>query len=436
MKLSKYQLIIIAVVLVIVIFLVLAILGVFKKGPDTQNPYLPSTPITLSFWGYDLSSVAMNDIISAYQQSESLAKNVKISYREFTDKETYEKELLQALAEGRGPDIFMIQSSNIYQKASLLFPSPQTFISPQMMGEYFPQIIVDDTVFSAGEVSQVYAAPLFLDTLSLIYNKDIFDGAGIAFAPTTWEEVVNISNQLKQTGSQGEILRAGIDLGGIYNVEYLDSLLYALFFQNKSSFFNEKKQEVGFDDQARQAIEFYAQFSNPLHPYYTWNESMKDSLQAFSDGSTTMIIGTLQSLERIQEKNPFLRIGTAPLPQVSKDPASFRTTGVYTLLGISKQTAYPATAWHVVRTLTMTALNDMYREKTGTYPALRQYINTYEGAHKNVVRSFLGARSWHKPGQDTILPILQQLLVDIRERGLDTTRALRAAEEKINVFYR
>ncbi len=436
MKLSKYQLIIIAVVLVIVVFVVLALLGVFSKDDVSQNPYLPTSKITLSLWGYDISSVAMNDIISAYQKSEPLAENVKITYQEFSDKDAYEQELLQALAEGRGPDIFMIQSPNTYQKAPTLYPAPETFISPQTFLEYFPQVVFDDGVFLSGDTSAVYMSPLSLDVLSLIYNKDIFDGAGIAFPPTTWEEVVTISNRLKETGSQGEVLRAGISLGGVDNVSYLDSLLYALFFQNKSQFFDQVKREVRFDDQSRQAIEFYTQFSNPLHPYYTWNESMKQDIEAFSDGSVAMIIGTLNSLKDIQEKNPFLRVGVSPLPQVTSDPASFRTTGVYTFLGVSKQTAYPATAWHVVRALTMTALNDLYREKTDTYPALRQRIDTYSGAYKNVVTSFLGARSWHTPAQGNMLPILKQLLIDIRERGLDTNRALKAAEEKINALFR
>lgn len=377
MKLSKYQLIIIAVVLAIVIFVVLAILGVFKKDNVSQNPYLPTSQITLSLWGYDISGVAMNDVISAYQQSEPLAKNVKITYQEFSDKATYEQELLQALAEGRGPDIFMVQSPNAYQKAPTLYPAPETFISPQVFLEYFPQVVFDDGVFSSGDISVVYMAPLHLDVLGLIYNKDMFDGAGIAFPPTTWEDVVTISNQLKETGSQGEILRAGISLGGVSNVSYLDSLLYALFFQNKSQFFDQAKQEVRFDDQSRQAIEFYTQFSNPLHPYYTWNESIKQDIEAFSDGSTAMIVGTLDSLKDIQEKNPFLRVGMSPLPQVASDPGSFRTTGVYTFLGVSRQTTYPATAWHLVRALTMTPLNDLYREKTNTYPALRERIDAY-----------------------------------------------------------
>ena len=436
MKLSKYQIIIIAVVLAIVLFTVLALLGVFKKDKVSENPYLPTSQITLSLWGYGISGVAINDIVSAYQQSEPLAKNVKIAYREFPNRESYEQELLYALAEGRGPDVFMIQSSDTYQKASTLYPAPENFISPQTFSEYFPQVVFDDGVFSSSGKSYVYMSPLHLDVLGLIYNKDIFDGAGIVFPPTTWGEVVSVSNQLKQTGSQGGIVRAGISLGGVKNISHLDALLYALFFQNSSRFFDQAKQEVRFDDQSRQAIEFYTQFSNPLHPYYTWNESMKRDLEAFTDGSTAMMIGTLGSLREIQEKNPFLRVGISPLPQVSSDPGLFRTTGIYTFLGVSRQTAYPATAWHVVRALTMTALNDLYREKTDTYPALKQRISVYDGANKNIVTSFLGARSWHKPAQEKMLPILQQLLLDIRERGLDINRALKAAQEKINALYK
>src|SRR3989344_2914256 len=81
----------------IVIFLLIF----FGFLPGRRAPTPPS--VVLEFWNAGEPKTLWNDIISSYiDQNEHVA----INYREINE-ETYEEYLINSLAEGTGPDIFV-----------------------------------------------------------------------------------------------------------------------------------------------------------------------------------------------------------------------------------------------------------------------------------------------------------------------------------------
>src|SRR4030042_1115288 len=77
-------------------------------------------PITIKYWSVFEESSNMQELISQYQTQNP---HVTIEYRNFRSDE-YEEELLNALAEDRGPDIFSIQTTWMKKYQPKLQPLP------------------------------------------------------------------------------------------------------------------------------------------------------------------------------------------------------------------------------------------------------------------------------------------------------------------------
>jgi len=58
------------------------------------------------------------------------------------------------------------------------------------------------------------ALPLSLDTLAMIYNKDLLDSAGIAVLPKNWNDFDGDVARLRSVNAQGQIVQAGAAIGG------------------------------------------------------------------------------------------------------------------------------------------------------------------------------------------------------------------------------
>lgn len=139
--------------------------------------------VSLTIWGTD-SPRAFNDIISAYS-GPGAGTQAQIKYVQI-DPADYRTKLLGAIAAGTGPDIFEISNRDLSQWSNLVTPIPATLatqFNQITMQTDFPDIVSKDFV-SGGNI---YALPLSIDTLAMIYNKDLFNTAGIATVPSTWE---------------------------------------------------------------------------------------------------------------------------------------------------------------------------------------------------------------------------------------------------------
>ena len=56
---------------------------------------------------------------------------------------------------------------------------------------------------------QTYGVPQVTDTLALMYNKKLFEEAGIEAAPTTWAEVQEAADKLKKVKAEGIYINSG-----------------------------------------------------------------------------------------------------------------------------------------------------------------------------------------------------------------------------------
>jgi len=437
-NLTRNQIIIIGIAGLIVLFFVLLLLGVIpglKKQGGGGFGLSTGSQNELNFWGVSEAddSNAIQLIIEEYSLID---KNTRINYRRFDDTDVYEKTLLNALATGQAPDIFMFHNSWLPKHYDKVTPVPETFLPLSQFRQLFPTVVEQDFVLNG----KVYALPLYIDTLALLYNKDIFDAKYIALMPKTWQEFQNLIPQLRQINILNQIIKPAAALGGSEkNINSASNLLSLLMLQFGSQMIDQYGK-INFGSQGLSALNFYLQFANPSSPYYTWNNNLRYSLDSFSEGSTAIIFNYASSLPLIKAKNPYLNIGVSlmlqPFDSVQGTPINYAN---YWGLSVSNQSRNSNLAWNFIFSATTNPqISEIYLQAVKKPPGLRSLIEKYKNDPELGVftRQALTARSWRQPDSAVVKQTFSSMIELILSGRLGPEQALRQAENEINELYR
>lgn len=425
MKFTQRQLLIVlggVVVVGVLIFVVGANLRSSSRPPE----------IALTVWGIFDEGDKFEQVTSYY---ERLRPNVKVDYRR-VDRSSYERVLLDALATGEGPDVFMIHNRALPKEKNKLVPAPSTQLGLARFRELFPTVAEQDFV-SGGEV---YALPLFMDALTLLYNKNMFDQAGIVRPPANWNEFQEVIPHLRTSNQAGQILRAASAIGGTTRTVHAGTdLLELLMMQNGTPMTDEGFTRALFSSGGSgkpglRALNFYLQFANTASPYYTWNESQPQSLEAFAGEKVATIFGYQRDLLALKKKSPFLSVGASLMPQPSGSSRRIDYAD-YWGFAVSKQAQFPMWAWDFVITVAGTPDGaNVYTGLEGRLPALRSLIaEKFEDPDVGAfAREALTARSWYQADAKRIEEIFNTALASVLSGQIDSSRALRQAEEQVS----
>jgi multiple sugar transport system substrate-binding protein len=288
--------------------------GCFKKVS-------PNYKVDLEIWGLFDDSEVYDAIGGKY-----LALNPhvgEIKYRKFVQ-DTYKKDLLDALASGQGPDIFLINNNWVPSFQDKVEPSPEWIFTEQEVKNDFVDVVSNDFLVD----KKLYGIPLSVDSLALYYNKDIFNAAGIVAPPTTWEEFSKDVSLTTVVDNFGNIVKSGASMGTAYNINRSTDILALLMMQSGAQMVNDTKSSVTFAkptvvngntvNPGEKAMDFYTKFSNPSDRLlYSWNPRMHYSIDAFFEGTTAMMLNYSWQYSVIQAKNSKLNFGVAPVPQMT-----------------------------------------------------------------------------------------------------------------------
>jgi multiple sugar transport system substrate-binding protein len=399
MNLSKNQIIILSAVGLIILIFVLIFLGVLpgKKQNNSSSPtsFQQKIVAKISFWTYDENPQNFNSLIQSFKN-----QGIEITIRNFDSYESYNSALLQAMAVGQAPDIFMIPSTEIPVFANKINPLSTTQLPLVTLQNLFPQIVINDMVVK----NNIYGLPLSIDTLALIYNRDLFNKAGIVSPPDNWVSFVDLVKKLTLKDENGEIVQAGTALGTTSNIHHATDILYALLLQAGSPI-TKNGQAVLTDNPSQMAFQFYLQFAKPTSTYYSWNANLPNSLDAFAQNKVAMIFDFQKSIAEITAKNNFINYGIAPLPQLSTSSPIWVVPARYSVFTVSRQSKNYSIAWNIIYTLTTNQNQaDQYVTLTGKPPALSSLIQKYLNDPNLTVfaKQALYAKSWYGPNRTTL----------------------------------
>ncbi|MFA5644486.1 MAG: extracellular solute-binding protein [Patescibacteria group bacterium] len=391
-----------------------------KKQVIEQN----TKPVVLNYWRVFDGQDNFAEIIKAYNERHPY---VTINYRKLRYEE-YEQELLNAFAEDRGPDIFSIHNTWIKKYESKIEPLPDqtTMVFPVVKGSIKKETIQEikvvrsinlrelkqnfvDAVYSDVVINnKIYGLPLFVDTLAMYYNQDLFDSAGVIDVPKYWNrDFQQTVRKLTRQDLKGNILQAGVALGGGTNVERFSDILSVLMMQNGAIMMSDSEQilfnTIPPNSQNKDynpglmALRFYTDFANPVKEVYSWNSTLDNSINAFASGKLAIMFGYSYHMPTIRATSPKLNFLVAPLPQIegSSTPINFAN---YWVEVVSKKSKYQNEAWNFVQFLTSAEQAESYLKKTKKPSALRSLLSKQRedleiGVFADQV---LTAKSWYK----------------------------------------
>lgn len=451
----------------LLIFLVSSGAACRAPSPAAQQA---ARPVTLKLWRVFDDSDNFDEIISAYR---SLHPNVQIDYRKLRMEE-YERELVNAFAEDRGPDIFSVHNTWIrgYQPKLLPMPPSVTVASRELQGTIkkeevtilkttpsltlrelrnnFVDAVYGDVVIPTPDekkpeeiTDRIYGLPLSVDSLVIYYNRDLLNAAKIAEPPRTWTEFQQAVKRLTKLDNRGNIIQAGAALGTGTNVERAWDILSLLMMQNGTrmadesgfaSFQSIPRELAGrASPPGEEALIFYTDFANPGKEVYTWNQTMPSSFESFVGGKAAMFLGYSYHLPLIRARAPKLNVGIAPAPQIEGNPEiNFAN---YWVESVSRKTKAPNEAWDFVQFMASAEQVPKYLSKSKHPTALRALL-TKELQDEDLA-TFAGqtltAQSWYR-GKDagSAEKAFVEMINSAVSGALPAREALRFAAEKVN----
>lgn len=392
-------------------------------------------PLTLTIWRTADTEKDFDAIVEQYQ---SVYPYVSFEFRVLRPEE-YEEQLYAAWARGDGPDIFSVPNWRVGKFRDVIAPMPaevtlrtvssqpsrlggtKTIVAentvqqlvPSQVENLFAGPVFSDVVFN----EQIYGLPLSIDTLALYYNRDLLSRAGVAVAPTTWNEFVNVvsANGLVQFDEDRTIVQAAASFGGTETVPYFFDLLSVLMMQNGVEMITEGSVTFSAQESltdALSALSFYTSFADPSKATYTWNDDGQDGLEAFIQGTSAMYLGYYRDQEKIEQRATGINFSRTKLPQV--DPANPVNYATYPVEAVHIQSPNADHAWNFLRFAA--ASEDQaraYSESSGRVPALRSLLGEKQQDPEIDIfaQQALTARSWyHGVDPDSAIAAMQSMI--------------------------
>lgn len=393
--------------------------------------------VELEFWGVFDQPPAFSEAIRTFRQANP---EINVRYVPFSFEE-YEKAVIDALAAGRGPDIWMIQNTWLPKHKDKLTALPQDDKELNYKLFNFRQDFVDVAESDLVDNGQIYALPLYIDTLALYYNKDLFNSAGIAKPPANWDDFNEAVTALTKIDSRGNIEKSGAAIGTARNINRSTDVLMLLMLQSGVGMVDRTRNEatfadpVGFQRVGETALEYYTGFSDPRKSVYTWNDNLFYSIDAFVTERTAMMLNYSHQLPVVKAKAPRLNFDVALMPQ-PKDMSTRVDYSNYFAPAVSAASKNQKAAWKFLLHLTSRDGALPYLRESLRPTARRDLIDFQKTDPDLGVFAFqaLTARSWFQVDSEAIEKVFADMIEDVVFRRATVFEAIRTAEDKVTVL--
>ncbi|MEK7066621.1 MAG: hypothetical protein AAB965_03585 [Patescibacteria group bacterium] len=251
--------------------------------------------------------------------------NIKLFNLTYTQKnaETFDAELVSALAAGVGPDLFLMPSKEIVRESNKVAKIPFEALGERQFRDTF----IDESALYLTD-NGILALPLYIDPLVMYWNRDILSSSGVSASPKKWSEFEDIASMVTVSSRLGNISQATVAMGGYKNIGYAKEILTTLFMQGgdpivvrdtsktDSTKAIEISQTFAIDPAVVPAtIRFYNSFSDPATKGYSWNSELVSSRTAFQSGILGIYFGLASDYNKIKLANPHLNFDVSVMPQ-------------------------------------------------------------------------------------------------------------------------
>ncbi len=393
---------------------------------------------TVVLWG-TVKRSAISQQISNFNETN---KTFTVSYVE-KNPATFNTELIEALASGIGPDMIMVPTDSILRYSDKIYPIPFTTYPERTFRDTY---ITEANLFLSSR--GVMAFPMTVDPMVMYYNRAIFENAGLAKPPTTWEELVSLVPYLTKKDASGLISQNTVALGEYNNVVNAKDISALLMLQKQNGIVSASggktsslvMQSSGSRNPVTEMLTFYTSFANPTSENYTWNKSFASSRDQFIAGKLAVYFGYASELFTIQGRNPNLNFDISPILQWkdATDPITFgRLTGI-SILKSSRNlnTAIIAASLMSSRDFLSSYVSNLSLSGDTSVPARRDLLTQTPSTYYApvVYRAGLTARGWLDPNDESTDLIWQDIINGINSGLYTPDTAVSALNTKLNLL--
>ncbi|MCC2628394.1 MAG: extracellular solute-binding protein family 1 [Thermomicrobiales bacterium] len=262
----------------------------------------PTEPVTITFASWVNETPMMNMLRDSFQE---VHPNITVEFQGVPAEEM-DARLTTQVAGGNPPDSVFVDMSSVVDYASrnaLLDLEPYIAKSVAVKRDDYIGAFLDSVLWD----DKMYGLPYDGETTGLFYRKDLFEAAGIAEPPKTWEELEAAAQALTTEGHYGYIMFA--PEAAYYWYPYL--------WQNGGELMSEDGTTVLFNsDAGKEAAEFYVGLTQYSSPDYL-NSNSYDGRVAFATGQVAMYVAGAWFASVIQDEYPDINDlwDAAPLPE-------------------------------------------------------------------------------------------------------------------------
>lgn len=408
-------------------------LALFALSKANTTDELPM----LTIWGM-VPPATMDAFLGTIAEKKD--KNIPPFAYVYVTPDNFQRDFLEALATGQGPDLVLLPHEEILNQRNKLFTIPFESLPVRTFRELF---------IEAGEVFFVpdgtIAVPFSVDPLVMYWNRTAFSRAGIAQVPKYWDEVIAAEPKLVEKDATGQIKKAALALGEFSNISYSKDILSTLLMQSGTSI-------VGYDGTrlvsllsergpytvppTDTAITFFTQFSNPVKAYYTWSKALPQSIEMFAQGDLAMLFARASDIGPIQQKNPNLNFDVSEFPVTRDEANGALTFGSMYGIGVVSRSPYLQNALNAAFILTSSDQLKLF-EEISELPSVRRDMlaqipqNPYKVVFHNAA---LRSKVWYDPDRVATENIFKNLVDSIVSGRLQISAATRDADDALNTL--
>lgn len=422
-------------IVVLAIFAALAVAGVgifaFVVGGQQTD-----TVGQVEMWG-TFDDAAVNAVLRQLSEGDSRFKN--ITYIE-KKPETYSRDLTEALAANRGPDVFLMRSENAFHDAPKVLPTPYESLPREQFANTFIQAA--DSFLSA---QGVIAIPLLVDPLVLYWNRDMLATAGLSRPPEKWDELYGYAPKMTKFDETRSILKSAIALGEYQNVTHAKDILALLMLQagGQITMYQGENLVPAFSARSNEgqqpieaAVRFYTEFANPSNVYYSWNRAQRESRAAFGASELALYIGYASEEPLIRQTNPNLNFAVAPIPQLRTKETALNIGTVYAL-AIPRSSDNLRGAQQAAYILASSPASSLFSQAIGIPSARRDVLSeSVVGNAELFNRQAIISRSWIDPDPVKTNELFRDMIEGVTSGALKLGEALQRADLTLGALLR
>lgn len=422
---GNFKIIILAVFIFAAVFSVLVFSGTIPIGEKNSS----GASGTVVLWG----TVRTSLLSRALEEFNRANPELVLRYVEKSP-ETFNQDLLEALASGVGPDMFFLPDDLVFGYKNKITPIPYDNFSVASFRKTFA---------GAGEVFMtnggILALPLAVDPLVMYYNRSMLDANGILYPPEYWDEFPAFVPRLTKKDENNRIQKSTVALGQFANVSHAKDILTTLFMQAGNPIITEEdgvftpalsstnsKYDLG------SILEFYTDFADPLSQVYSWNRSFADSRSAFSSEDLAFYFGHASELRALVNANPNQNFTVAPVPQIRGETSKMTSARVMGI-AVAAASRNMNTSFYVANALSTGEFASQFAAALGIAPVRRDLLaQSPSDAYSPVFyASALFSRTWLDPSSVDTDKIFSSTVESVLSNSLTPRDAIRDADSKM-----